>query len=170
MIVDVDADGLEDVVTARATKPLLGSAKGELIWLQNPGNNTSTNGGYWKEFILTDGPDIDFDLVEVSPGQIIVFAAQFFGKQLSVHYIQNGTVVKSQVVDNSEGEMYTAKIAEIFGNRTFYLISNNYKYSGSGSIFAYKIGGSGIWNLTFEKHLFATGFKNLQWAPGYSLF
>lgn len=33
---DVDGDGLEDIVTARAIKPIFGASGGELVWLKRP--------------------------------------------------------------------------------------------------------------------------------------
>ncbi len=42
---DVDGDGLLDLITARATKPLFGSGSGELLWLKQPSSSPLTNGG-----------------------------------------------------------------------------------------------------------------------------
>lgn len=33
---DIDGDGLVDVLAARASKPLLGSPGGELVWMKQP--------------------------------------------------------------------------------------------------------------------------------------
>lgn len=36
LLKDVDGDGLVDVIAARATKPLFGTAAGELVWMRQP--------------------------------------------------------------------------------------------------------------------------------------
>ena len=55
VFVDVNGDGLKDIVTARGHKALFGGGEGELIWLQNPGNEVKIP---WDEHHLADGPDI----------------------------------------------------------------------------------------------------------------
>ena len=75
---DVNGDGLQDIVTARAIDPLIyGQATGELIWYENPGND-----GY---------PE--------------VVAAQYFTKKLVLYQTSdwNGGSVKSRIIDDTIG-------------------------------------------------------------------
>ena len=63
---DVDGDGLDDVITARATKPLVESPAGELVWMRQPsiGNDPlASNVLPWKDYVLVNGsfaPDVLF--------------------------------------------------------------------------------------------------------------
>lgn len=43
VLMDINGDGLPDVLTARATKPLIGSGYGEFLWLENPGESTASS-------------------------------------------------------------------------------------------------------------------------------
>ena len=42
--IDLNGDGKLDLVTARATTPLVGSGSGELLWLEQPASDPVTNG------------------------------------------------------------------------------------------------------------------------------
>ena len=54
---DMNGDGLKDIVTARAKKPIFGSSKGELIWLEQPSDGNPLQ--IWKEHLITVGPDVN---------------------------------------------------------------------------------------------------------------
>ena len=49
----MNGDGLLDIVTARAKKPIFGASKGELIWLEQPSSGEVLT--YWKEHLITEG-------------------------------------------------------------------------------------------------------------------
>ena len=89
---DVDGDGIDDIVTARADKPLFGAGKGQLLWLRNPNNASAFP---WESRVLADGPDIDVELGPVTAEGQVIFAAEFFGKQLSQFVVAKGKVVSS---------------------------------------------------------------------------
>jgi hypothetical protein len=62
--VDIDGDGLLDILSARATKPLVTSPLGELIWLKQPATAPLEPSSLpWKETVLVSGawsPDVLF--------------------------------------------------------------------------------------------------------------
>jgi len=109
--------GTEGVLTARASKPLLGIGRGELVWLTSPKEKEDAEESVslkdsiedlssniedddiidrfdpppaWSETILVEGPDVMFEVLDVdsSDGSLEVIAAHFFGKKLSVHSIR----------------------------------------------------------------------------------
>jgi hypothetical protein len=63
-VLDVDGDGLEDVLSARATKPLIAPPQGELIWLKQPSTSPLAPSSLpWAEAVLVSGawsPDVLF--------------------------------------------------------------------------------------------------------------
>jgi hypothetical protein len=42
--IDLNGDGKLDLLTARGTKPIIGTAGGELLWLEQPASDPLTNG------------------------------------------------------------------------------------------------------------------------------
>ena len=63
-VLDVDGDGLEDVLSARATKPLIAPPQGELVWLKQPSTSPLAPSSLpWAEAVLVSGawsPDVLF--------------------------------------------------------------------------------------------------------------
>lgn len=89
--------GSAGILTARATKPLFGPGRGELVWIFLPqAQNTSLlkeesqGEGCWAEHVLAEGPDVMFEVVDLNPNDdcIEVISAHFFGNCLSVHSIR----------------------------------------------------------------------------------
>lgn len=103
---DMDGDGLLDILTARATKPIIGSgalpavasqspflrrasfaprshparaAGGELLWLKQPSSDPLKNVP-WEEQVITSGPDVIVEVTDMdeNDGTFEVWAAQFF--------------------------------------------------------------------------------------------
>lgn len=54
--VDVNNDGLLDLLAARAYKPMLGHSAGQMTVLTNPGGLLEA----WNETALFDGPDVNW--------------------------------------------------------------------------------------------------------------
>lgn len=158
--VDVNADGLVDVLTARGKKSLFGGSAGELVWFQNPGRSSSSS---WVEHVVGSGPDIGIDVVQdTGNGDVYVAAAEFFAQRLTLWHLVNGTLAQGSpvVVDNSDGAMYGVRHVDAGqGKKT--LFSNNYKYSGQGTIYAYT-----SFPTYSSRMQVATGFHNRQYAPG----
>ena len=96
------------------------------------------------------------------PGVFAVFAAEFFGKQVAVYYVEKGEVVGQHTIDGAEGEMYDVRVTSLFGaDGPLYVISDNYKYFGSGTAWMYRMAGA-FGNFTFTKTVLASGFDNKQ--------
>jgi hypothetical protein len=80
---DVDKDGILDVVAARAIKPLTPwhHTDGELVWIKNNGD-----GKFGETEVLANGPGVGFTVVELDEGLPQIVASQFFkAQQLAVY-------------------------------------------------------------------------------------
>lgn len=109
---DVNGDGRDDIITARASKPLLGGGRGELVWLEQPADATQVP---WPTHHLADGPDIDFAVVPTgATGSAMVFAAEFFGKRLVSIALSAGVAGNITVIDDTQGPMYTVRAVCFF--------------------------------------------------------
>lgn len=162
---DVNGDGLEDIITARAKKPLFGKGLGELLWLEQPSDPTQL----WPSHKLADGPDIDVRLYrseKMQPGEAVIFAAEFFGRRLSSFILANGSVTSSNVIDDAEGEMYSVTPGHVFGNGTVTLLADNYEYNGNGTIFLYTANDATASASAWTKTIVSSAFHNRQYAPG----
>ena len=96
--------GQEGILTARATKPLFGQGRGELVWLTPPAAQSvspadaqgrpqrrpQTEHRPWTEIVLVEGPDVMFETVDIDPNDdtVEIVSAHFFGQKLSVHSLQ----------------------------------------------------------------------------------
>ena len=97
--VDLNGDGRKDFITARSNAKEGG---GELIWLEHPEGGLDT--APWTEHFISSGPDvsIEIDTFAEFPGEIVVFAAEFFNKKLSFYRVSttDGSLVASRVIDD----------------------------------------------------------------------
>lgn len=118
--------GSEGILTARATKPLLGEGYGELVWLILP-NGASVNhlkeGNYLEEVVLAQGPDVMFEVFDfnLADDTLEVIAAHFFSRKLSIHSLRAINrfpfveVTKSSVIDTI-GRPYGLSFATFSNN------------------------------------------------------
>nr|KAJ3420269.1 hypothetical protein HK105_005878 [Polyrhizophydium stewartii] len=80
---DVNKDGKLDILTCRANKPLLGSASGDLVWLQ-PTDRTRPTGS-WTETVIGKGCDTYFIIADLNnDGKDEILSAEFWGKSLTL--------------------------------------------------------------------------------------
>lgn len=72
---DIDGDGLKDVLAARTNFPTSGTPTGQLVYLPQPNPFAAP----WEEIVLVEGPDVFFVMYDVDgDGMDEVLAAQFF--------------------------------------------------------------------------------------------
>lgn len=84
--------GNQGILTARATKPLFGEGKGELVWLSLP-NSATLETEYLpnlQEVVLANGPDVMFEVFDMDKNDLTIeiVAAHFFQKELSIYSLQ----------------------------------------------------------------------------------
>eukprot|EP01043_Picozoa_sp_COSAG02_P030942 COSAG02_NODE_1999_length_10148_cov_15.105483_4_plen_439_part_00 len=184
---DVNADGLLDVVAARAHKPVFGAAHSELAaFLQPPPGGASDS---WKELVLTTGgagPGVGFSLVDLDgDNKTQVVASQFFAAQdLSIwwcdapHWSSCGSsvdggvgasVAQSVVIDRDPDKagFFAVSWVDINGDGTKDLLATTNEANGKGGVYAYEQP-LGDWRTEkWTKHTLATGYKpTLPFLPG----
>lgn len=86
--VDLFQTGQKGILTARAKKPLLGQAEGELVFFEQPlvRDPLASFCTPWKETVITTGPDVMFEVIDIDPDDdsIEIVAAEFFNERLTL--------------------------------------------------------------------------------------
>lgn len=173
---DMNGDGKADIITARATKPILvGKTGGQLLWLEQPPSNPTVSVP-WKEHILASGPDVDFAVADLKSGddQFEIFAAEFFSQRLSLLTIStsSATVTNTRDIDTEIGHAYSVSLVDLNVDGSLDLLVTNHQGGSGGAVYAYEIP-QDILKGNFTRHVIATGFKVLepganQAAPGFA--
>ena len=171
---DMNGDGKLDILTAHAKKPLIGSAQGQLVWLEQPASDPLKNVP-WTEHVLIDGPDIWFTSVDLntSDSYFEVFTTEFFAENLSVYLISNKDpkVISSRVIDPDIGPAYTVSLEDLNADGKQELLVSNHVGKSGGGVYAYEIPDDVI-KGDFKKHTLAENFTVTesglnQAAPGF---
>jgi hypothetical protein len=157
---DMDGDGRLDILTARAQKPIIGSAQGELLWLKNdPSNN-----GFWKETVIAQGPDVHFRLADLDgDGREEILASEFFSKRFSVHWKEaNGW--RSRTIDNQCGSAFDLEVADLNGDGRRDVVLTNHENNAKAGAFAYEVPQD--WKTaSWPRHTLAQGIQTRQKGP-----
>lgn len=153
-------NGLPDILTARAYKPIKNkNAKGELIWLENPGDTNSK----WKEHLITTGPDVHFLAHDLNKNGIKeIISADFFSKKLRLIWKEKSGV-KSIIIDDTIGKPFDIQLADINGNGKLELLVTNHEHSGGG-VFAYEIP-KDFKNQKWKRHSLLKNIKLTKKGP-----
>ena len=176
---DVNGDGLQDVIAARANKPMFGGkSRTNLVWLEQPGADAL--GKPWVERQLTNdiGPGVAFCMVNLDGDSKMpqIVAAQYFAKQeLSIWWCdadlwskcENGTGVHAITIDDSEKAPYfNVQWVDLNSDGKKELLATTNEANGKGSVLIYEVPEdfrTGQWT----KHRIATGYKPKQaFLPG----
>ena len=171
---DMNGDGKLDLITARATKPIIGSAGGQLLWLEQPQTDPLKNVP-WEEHVLADGPDIIFTVADLDPADNVfeVFAAEFFSQKLSVLTISstNSTVIGSRDIDVTIGPADCVSVVDLNADGTEDLLVSNHEGDAGGSVYGYEIP-QDVLGGSYTRHQIATDFPVTekgfnQASPGF---
>ena len=158
---DMNGDGLLDAITARAKKPMIGRASGELLWLEQPVNNKA---GVWKEHIMVNGPDVHFRIKDLNgDGQIEIVATNFFHKKLWLVTKSDGEWTK-HLIDGNMGKPFDIELHDLNNDGKLDLLATNHENDDKAAVFGYEIPA----DLTSEwkRHTLYSGFKTLQKGVG----
>merc|ERR1719181_2401445 len=108
---DVDLDGILDVVAARSVKPFLrGHTDSELVWFKNNGDGT-----WGATQVITKGPGVGFRIVDINgDGLNEIIATEFFlHQQLAIYSCAEaswakcaGKNVVETVIDATDGPFF----------------------------------------------------------------
>lgn len=127
--------------------------------------------------MIATGPDVDIEAVMMDqyPGEIVVFAAQFFDEKLGVYRVslKDGSLVESRIIDSTTLHAYSVQLVDLNGDGKKELLMNNHeKDSKVNGIWAYTVP-EDVMKGTFDKYSITTGFKNAfsltvpNMAPGF---
>lgn len=109
---DVDMDGVMDVVAARSIKPFLrGNVDSEFVWFKNHGDGT-----WGKTQVITKGPGVGFRAADIDgDGKMEIIATEFFlHQQLAIYSCpetswakcaDKGNVAET-VIDSTDGPFF----------------------------------------------------------------
>lgn len=154
---DINGDGQLDIITARATKGMMGGSGGELLWLENPGTLTKKP---WKEHVIGEGPDVNFRLKDLNnDGFPELVATEFFGKRLTI-WMREGNDWKSKIIDSKLGSAFDSQFVDLNGDGKDELLVTNHE-SSNGKIFAYIIPQNPMTD-NWERKTIAEGIETRQ--------
>lgn len=171
---DMNGDGKLDLITTRATKPIIGSAAGQLLWLEQPQVNPLQNVP-WKEHVLADGPDVIFTVADLNTSDEVfeVFAAEFFSKKLSVLTVSstNSSVMGSRDIDVTLGAADCVSVVDLNADGTKDLLVSNHEGDAGGSVYGYEIP-QDVLGGSYTRYQIATDFPVTekgfnQASPGF---
>jgi len=145
---DMNGDGLEDCVTARATVPTNGPSQGELVWFENPGSNQLSQ--TWQEHVVSSGPDIMIHLLWLdglsSNEQPQIIAAEFFSTEIRLFWTENNSLwsnsenIQSVVIDNDMGSPFDIQYVDLNNDgKKDLLVTNHQGEADQSAVFAYTV-------------------------------
>ena len=172
---DVDGDGHLDLLSARASKPVVGPSTGSLQWFRNPGSLSQP----WVQQELFSGPDVFFRLFDLhGDGHMAIVAAEFFSSKLSLFLCErvgHCSIPSSwteYVIDATIGPPFDVRIADLnLDGHLELLVTNHVDNESLAGVFVYEIPDPITPTSVWLRHTVAQGFRVLvpgpnQAAPG----
>ncbi|CAJ1398365.1 unnamed protein product [Effrenium voratum] len=161
--VDMDGDGLDDVVTARCQYSVWPWAKkrGELVWLKQPAQG-ALSGEPWQEHQLGAGPDFLFC---VRPGKSFSLVAPEFITGKVVYWFMKNSTMKSRELDSSMGPGFSCSWEDLNNDGHLDLLVTNHA-AVNGSVFAYTFDSEDLETANVSRHVLATGFSPFKVDKG----
>eukprot|EP00948_MAST-09A_sp_MAST-9A-sp1_P003988 g3988.t1 len=172
---DVNGDGRDDVVAARAFKSMNPFSKpdSELIWIQQP---ETPNGEWETHVILSNGPDVDLFLQDIDgDGKPEVVATEFFVNQRLAIYscsekfwsLCGQSNITVEVVDDSSGPFFSAEWVDLNGDGQGEILATTNRNDGKGSVLAYNFKTDAEGKRVWTKNVLATSFMpTKRYLPG----
>ncbi|CBY12287.1 unnamed protein product [Oikopleura dioica] len=163
--VDMDLDGKLDVLTARSLSNSIG-AKGELLWMKQPGGN-----GHWPATSLHEGmADANFEVLERRNKRYLIVAGRKYSTLGIVWTVNKGDKflkkqeVRHRVVDNY-GPYNDVQIVDIDNDGRFDVLTSVIKRGGGrGHVLAYQVPDDFL-HGQWKRNVIAAGF-DIDGSPG----
>lgn len=147
---DVNKDGYLDIITARSNfNPLryvLGPAlpkkhkvRGELIWLENPGNENFSSSASWKSRLIVDGPEVHFSATDLDgDGENEWLAAESFQQRLRI-YLPSPSGYTPRTISKSLGTLFKAEAVDLNNDQQLDLLVTNHVNTRKAGVFAFEV-------------------------------
>jgi len=173
--VDLDLDGLLDVVSARAkSNTFTGTFDGELVWLRQPSANALS--GVWNETVLASGPDFIFTITDLNPQDSLLqlYAAQFFSNKVVLYDLVRGAspYVQQSVIIAKLKAPEDIHVIDLNLDGTLELLFNEHVGGAGGNVTSATIPEDYLSAESYVLETLATGFPVTesglnQAAPGF---
>lgn len=148
MFVDMDDDGLRDIVSARSSFKVRGGfcpPTGQLVWFRNPGPELQPD-VEWEEFVIVDtepapgGPEVNMKTADMDgDGVVEIIATHFFkhdgitiygapkgGRWADVDPV-NGPFVRQNDIMNGQGNPFAVHIADLNLDGVLDVLTSNHQ-------------------------------------------
>merc|ERR1719206_243752 len=182
-MLDMNGDGLKDILVAQTCQEIGHKEVGTLLWLQQPKTGVTAEHS-WVSHELVSGPDILIETTVINSSTVIIYAAQFFSEKLAYYYVRIGVeeplVLNKNgiVIDDSIGAVYDVKVVDIMKDGRKQLLVNDHLADGSqNGVFLYEFPAKDGYpdpnGQPFTKHQIAANFNTSGGvgvgAPGFAL-
>ncbi|CAE7277402.1 TYW1 [Symbiodinium pilosum] len=163
--VDMDGDGLLDVLAARCTYPVWPWAKkqGELVWLKQPAQDALA-GQPWQEQELGPGPDFLF-CVHPNSSRVSLVAPEYISGRVVYWYQQEDGSMASRLLDDTIGPGFSCSWTDLNADGHLDLLLTNHAAT-NGSVFAYTFSSDDVAVAQVSRHVLATGFTPVKIKTG----
>lgn len=159
VMIDMNGDGRLDILTARATKPIIGQSKGELLWLEQPASGALEQA--WTEHVISNRGDVHFRVADLDgDGSMEIIATEFFAKKLSITW-RTPTGFESRVIDEALGSAFEVEVVDLNADGKKDLLVTNHESDANASVFAYEIPAR-FKTDAFKRHTLVTGIETRQ--------
>lgn len=172
---DVDNDGYDDLISAKASKPMfnLGKPTGALYWYRNPGP-TKTPTRKWDQHLMFQGPDVHFELEDLNGDGIPeIIATEFFYQKLTVTWLKEGASMtdgpdgfETRVAKTDLGFLFNMTLVDMQGNgRKDIVLTNHETDPLKAGVYAVEIPVD-FKTGEYVTHTLANNFPTLNEGPG----
>jgi len=167
---DMNGDGRLDILTARASKPVVSSPRAEMVWLEQPEDPAQAP---WPEHILFEGPGHSFIYKDWTGGTVpapqILSAGFFAEKDLAVYWCDGGEWPSCPrrmkwVIDDTLGPFFDVQKVDLNRDGRDDLLATNNRADGRGAVLAFERPRDGL-RGTWPRHILASGYTPQSSLP-----